>query len=130
IAHRLVDRHQPVAIRAEAPAAGGIAVVDVVEARRQSAQISDPVAVGIVERPDEHLIADAIVPPLVGSRAVLVFIPNGYRAARLVIPNDGFVRAGNQPAKREEKTHASHAISVLRATQSTTTCWRTLVRRP
>src|SRR2546423_15720750 len=63
IARRFVDRHQPNAARAEAGRAGRIAIVDVVEARRESAEIANPVAVGIVERADEYLVADAASPP-------------------------------------------------------------------
>src|SRR5438045_5931019 len=63
IARRFVDRHQPNATRAKAGGAGRIAIVDVVEARRESAQIANPVAVGIVERADEYLVADAGPPP-------------------------------------------------------------------
>src|SRR5207244_5719887 len=63
ITHRFVDRHQPDAIGAEARGAFGIAVVDVVEPRGQAAQISNPVAVRIVEGADKDLVADALAPP-------------------------------------------------------------------
>ena len=65
IARRFVDRHQPNATRAKAGGAGRIAIVDVVEARRESAQIANPVAVGIVERADEDFVADSVAPPCI-----------------------------------------------------------------
>src|SRR4051812_12200330 len=63
VTHRLGDRHQPDAPRAEAGGAGGISVVDVVEPRNQSAQISDPISIRIAKGAHEHLIAPPLAPP-------------------------------------------------------------------
>jgi hypothetical protein len=64
ITHRLVDRHQPDAVGAEAPCAAGLSIVDVVEAGSEAAQITDAVAVRIVERSNEHLVANSAAPPV------------------------------------------------------------------
>src|SRR6266849_8947976 len=64
IARGLVDRHQPDAIRAETGSAGRLSIVDVIETRNESAQISNAVAVGIGKGANEHFVAHAVAPPL------------------------------------------------------------------
>ena len=63
IAWRLDDRHQPDASRAEAALASRIAIVDVVELCRESVEVTNAVAVAVVERANEHLIAGCAVHP-------------------------------------------------------------------
>ena len=66
IAHRLCDRHQPDAIGAETRRARWISIVDVVETRDESAQISDAITIRVSERAYEYLVAHAIAPPRSG----------------------------------------------------------------
>ncbi len=63
IAGRLGDGHQPEAGHAQIVVRGGVAVVEVVEALREPAQIADTVAVRVGETSDEHLVEDAVGPP-------------------------------------------------------------------
>src|SRR5688572_16534792 len=64
IAHRLRDRHQPDAPRSEVREAVWVAIVNVVETCGESAQVPNPVGVGIGKGADEYLVADAVPPPL------------------------------------------------------------------
>ena len=49
--------------RAAVVIGGGVAVVEVVEALDQPAQVADAVSVGVPERTHEDLVEDPIVPP-------------------------------------------------------------------
>ena len=68
IAGRLGDRHQPEAGDAEIVVGRRVAVVEVVEALREPAQVADTVAVRVGETSDEHLVEDAVGPPRDGRR--------------------------------------------------------------
>ena len=63
IAERLGDGHQPQAGDAEVVGGGRVAVVELVEAVDEAAQVADTVAVGVLEAADEDLVEDAIRPP-------------------------------------------------------------------
>jgi len=64
IAGRRHYRHQPDAFRAQVTLCRGIAVVDVVELLREPVEIADAVAVRVVERADEDLVADGTALPV------------------------------------------------------------------
>ena len=49
VARRLGDRHQPQPVDAEVVGRGRVAVVEVVELRRQPGEVADPVAVAVRE---------------------------------------------------------------------------------
>src|SRR5688500_4864206 len=81
IARRFGDRHQPDARGAKVAAGAGLAVVDVIELLDETLQIADAVAITVVERADEYLVADPAVPPIPRrGNSTGNFRPSGFRA--------------------------------------------------
>ncbi len=81
IARRLGHRHEPDAAGAQVALRVRIAVVDVVELLDEAVQVADAVAVAVVERADEDLVADGAALPVgrVGNAHLLRGRPGGVR---------------------------------------------------
>lgn len=79
IARRFGHGHEPDAPRAQIAVIARVAVVDIVEFLDEPAQISDAVAVAVVERADEDLIAHRPTFPVGGSGVVRALCGRGAR---------------------------------------------------
>src|SRR5207302_1123747 len=82
---RLVERQQPDRVDPEVP--------DVIELGRQAAEIADPVAIGVEERPHMKLVNDGVFVP--GGRGIVVRPAPGFLGFRALTHNDRSCSARN-----------------------------------